>query len=132
MFQGIGSVVIVVEDLEQGIERYETIFGRGPDSRGGPADGSYRNAIFRFSDSVVELISPGGDEGPVARRLKTGGPGVYMMVMRVDDVGATVNELRDKGVRLLGDPGAGNEVKGQVFIHPASTGGVLIELASRD
>lgn len=131
MFQGVGAVVIVVDDLEAGVERYETIFGQNVDSRGGPADGSYRNAIFRFPGSVVELISPSGNEGPVARRLQTSGPGVYMMMMRVDDVAATVDELRAKGVRLLGDPGVGNEVTGQVFVHPAATGGVLIELASR-
>jgi hypothetical protein len=42
-----------------------------------------------------------------------------------------VTELRDKGVRLVGDPGPGNPVKGQVFVHPAFTGGVLTQLVQR-
>ena len=48
--------------------------------------------------------------------------------MRVDDVNQSVADLRDRGVRLVGDPGPSNPVTGQVFIHPSETGGVLTEL----
>ncbi len=48
--------------------------------------------------------------------------------MRVDDIDATLADLRAKDVRLIVDPGEGNEVKGQVFVHPAATGGVLMQL----
>jgi hypothetical protein len=51
--------------------------------------------------------------------------------MQVDDLQATLTELRDKGVRLVGDPGPGKPVQGQVFIHPSMTGGVLTQLVQR-
>ena len=51
--------------------------------------------------------------------------------MKVDDTAATVAELRHKGIRLVGDPGPGNPVKGKVFIHPSVTGGVLTQLVQR-
>jgi hypothetical protein len=51
--------------------------------------------------------------------------------MNVDDIDATLTKLRDAGIRLVGDPGPGNPVKGQVFIHPAMTGGVLTQLVQR-
>ena len=53
------------------------------------------------------------------------------IAMKVDDIDATLTELREKGIRLVGDPGPGNPVKGQVFIHPSVTGGVLTQLVQR-
>ena len=53
------------------------------------------------------------------------------MAMKVDDLDKTLAALREKGVRLVGDPGPGNPVRGQVFIHPAETGGVLTQLVQR-
>ena len=59
------------------------------------------------------------------------GEGVHLVAMRVDDIDATLTKLRDEGIRLVGDPGAGNPVKGQVFIHPSMTGGVLTQIIQR-
>jgi hypothetical protein len=67
----------------------------------------------------------------VARRLSQSGDGVYLMAMRVDNIEQTLSELRAKGVRLLGDPGPGKPVTGQVFIHPASASGVLTQIIHR-
>ena len=88
-------------------------------------------AFFRFGDSYIELVSNTGDAGPIAKRLAEQGEGVHLVAMKVDDIDATVAELREKGIRLVGDPGPGNPVKGQVFIHPSVTGGVLTQLVQR-
>ena len=130
MFEGIDHVVIAVEDLSQGIEQYETIFGKSVDRSGEPEGAGFTNAFFDFEFTKVELVSPTSDQGPIANRLKSAGGGMYLMAMRVDDVDATVADLRGKGVRLIGDPGEGNPVTGQVFIHPASAGGVLLQIVS--
>jgi hypothetical protein len=53
------------------------------------------------------------------------------MAMAVDDIDATLADLRAKEVRLVGDPGEGNPVKGQLFVHPSFTGGVLTQLVQR-
>lgn len=128
MFQGIDHVVIAVADLQRGIEQYEAIFGVDVSRTGEPPGAGFKNAYFDFEHTQVELVSPTDDKGPVGRRIAASGEGVYLMAMRVDDVDATVNELRAKGVRLIGDPGEGNPVQGQVFVHPAASGGVLLQI----
>lgn len=132
MIKGVDHVVIAVKDLDAAIMQYETIYGVAVGERGEPAGAGFKNAFFRFGgDSFVELVSPTSDQGPVAKRIAGGGEGVYLMALAVDDLQATLTDLRAKGVRLLGDPGPGNPVKGQVFIHPGAAGGVLTQLVQR-
>lgn len=128
MFQGIDHVVIAVEDLQQGIKQYEAIFGRGADRTGEPPGAGFTNAFFDFSGTQIELVAPTDETGPIGRRIKASGGGVHLIAMRVDDVEATVKQLRDAGVRLIGDPGEGNPVKGAVFVHPAASSGVLLQI----
>ncbi len=128
MFQGIDHVVIAVEELQQGIEQYQAIFGRSVDRTGEPPGAGFTNAFFDFPETKVELVAPTDETGPVGRRVKASGGGMYLMAMRVDDVDATVEQLRDAGVRLIGDPGGGNPVTGAVFVHPAASNGVLLQI----
>ena len=52
------------------------------------------------------------------------------MALRVDDVESTVADLRTKGVPLIGDPGEGKPIQGQVFVHPKAAGGVLVQITA--
>ncbi len=132
MFQGIDHVVIAVTDLDAGIAQYEKVYGVKATDVGEPAGAGFTNAYFRFGGtSYVELVSPTNDTGPVGRRVASSGEGVYLVALQVDDLTATLQELRDKGVRLLGDPGPNQPVTGQVFIHPSETKGVLTQLVQR-
>ena len=131
MFKGVDHVVIAVKDMEASIAKYEAIYGQPLSDRGEPPGAGFTTAFFRFADSYIELVCPTSDAGPVAKRLADSGEGVYMIAMKVDDVDATLGNLRAKSVRLIGDPGPGNPVKGQVFVHPAGTGGVLTQLVQR-
>jgi methylmalonyl-CoA/ethylmalonyl-CoA epimerase len=131
MIKGVDHVVIAVKDLDESIKQYETIYGVPATDRGEPPGAGFKNAYFRLGDTYVELVSPTGDAGPVARRVSTSGDGVYLIAVRVDDLAKSVAELREKGVRLLGDPGPDKPITGQVFIHPASAGGVLTQLVQR-
>ncbi|HJM88798.1 MAG TPA: VOC family protein [Dehalococcoidia bacterium] len=130
MFEGIDHIVIAVEDLDAAVAQYEAIFGQ-PVGRTGelPAAG-FNQAFFEFGDTEVELVAPTSDEGPIANRVKNGG-GVHLLAMRVDDVDVALAGMREKGVRLIGDPGEGNPVTGQVFVHPASSGGVLVQIVGK-
>lgn len=130
MFEGVDHIVIAVTDLEAGIKQYEAILGV-PVSRRGKATG-FDNAHFDMPDkTMIELVSPTDETGPVARKLQNTGQGIHLMAVRVDDIDATVTRLRGAGVRLIGDPGEGNPVKGQVFVHPAHAGGVLTQIVQR-
>lgn len=131
MFNGVDHVVIAVKDLDAAIGRYETIYGTNVSDRSEAPAAGMAMAFFRFGESYIELVSATGDQGPIAKRLAEQGEGVHLVAMKVDDIEATLNRLREAGIRLVGDPGAGNPVKGQVFIHPSVTGGVLTQIIQR-
>jgi methylmalonyl-CoA epimerase len=128
MFKGVDHVVIAVKDLDAAVARYETIYGAPVSERREAEAAGMKMAFFRQGESFVELVSNLGEGGPIAKRLADRGEGVHLIAMKVEDIAKAVEELRGKGVRLVGDPGPGNPIKGQVFIHPQETGGVLTQL----
>jgi methylmalonyl-CoA epimerase len=79
-------------------------------------------------ESRLELLEPSAPDSPIAKFLEKRGPGLHHVALRVPDLNAAVERLRASGARLLNEPrpGAGGHL--YVFIHPASTGGVLMEL----
>ncbi len=131
MFKGVDHIVVAVKDLDASIGRYETIYGTEVSDRSEAPQAGMKMAFFRFGDSYVELVSNLGSDGPIAKRLEDRGEGVHLIAMKVDDLEKTLAELREKGVRLVGDPGPGNPIRGQVFVHPSFTGGVLTQLVQR-
>lgn len=131
MFKGVDHVVIAVKDIDAAVGRYESIYGTPVSDRSESAPANMKMAFFRFGESYVELVTNINEGGPIHKRLTETGEGIHLMAMKVDDLEKTVAELREKGIRLVGDPGAGNPIKGQIFIHPAMTGGVLTQLVQR-
>ncbi len=131
MFLGVDHVVIAVKDLDGAVGRYESIYGAKVSDRSEAPAAGMAMAFFRFDSSYLELVTATSDQGPIAKRLAEMGEGVHLVAMRVDDLDKTLVDLRAKGIRLVGDPGPGNPVTGQVFIHPSVTGGVLTQLVQR-
>ncbi|WP_049898368.1 methylmalonyl-CoA epimerase [Halococcus agarilyticus] len=78
--------------------------------------------------SYFELLEPLDGEGAIARYLDRSGPGIHHLALETDDIAAALDRAREHGVELIDDEpreGAwGHEV---AFLHPGSTGGVLIE-----
>lgn len=85
-------------------------------------------AMLPAGDARIELLEPLDPTSTIAKFLEKRGPGIHHIAMRVPDLNATIQRLETAGVRLLGQPqrGAGGHL--YVFVHPASTGGVLWEL----
>jgi methylmalonyl-CoA epimerase len=78
----------------------------------------------------LELLEPTSETSPIAKFLKTRGPGIHHICLRVDNIKSTCENLRKKNVRLIYDePRVGAHNRLINFVHPASTGGVLIELS---
>jgi methylmalonyl-CoA/ethylmalonyl-CoA epimerase len=86
-----------------------------------------RVVFLEFGDSYFELLEP-VEEGTISRFLDRNGPGIHHVALETDDVEDALDAARDHGVELIDDesrPGAwGHDV---AFLHPKSTGGVLIE-----
>jgi|TARA_B100001741_G_scaffold276982_1_gene248146 methylmalonyl-CoA/ethylmalonyl-CoA epimerase len=78
----------------------------------------------------IELLEPTGKETPIGRFLEKRGPGVQQICIRVDDINSTLNYLIEAGIELIDKtPKKGANGALIAFVHPKSTGGVLVELS---
>ena len=88
-----------------------------------------RVAMLPLGESRVELLEPTSEDSPISKFLAKRGPGIHHLAVRVQDIRASLAELKEKGARLIDEEprtGAGGCLV--AFIHPSSTGGVLLEL----
>jgi len=86
-------------------------------------------AMIPVGESRIELLEPTSETSAVARFLAKRGEGLHHVCLRVPDLKAAVDRLKRDGVRLVSEEikvGAGGHR--YVFVHPQSTGGVLMEL----
>ena len=81
------------------------------------------------SPTRIELLEPLGPDTPVGRFISSRGAGIQQLAIRVDDIEGTIALLVESGVRMVDEcPKDGTEGSRIAFIHPSSTGGVLVEL----
>jgi methylmalonyl-CoA/ethylmalonyl-CoA epimerase len=132
MVQKIDHVVIAVNDLNEGMAQYEKTLGMKPSRLGDYPKNGFKSAFYDLpGGGFLELIQPTDATGPVAKGLAARGEGVYLVALAVNDLAAEVAAMRERGVRLIGDPGPGQPITGMVFVHPRETKGVLMQLVQR-
>ena len=86
-------------------------------------------AFLPTGQSEIELVEPTTDTSGIARYMNKRGPGMHHICFEVDDIQETLAQLKAKGVQLINkEPTIGAGGKKIAFIHPKSTGGVLVEL----
>ena len=88
-----------------------------------------RVAMLPLGESRIELLEPTSEDSPIARFLAKRGEGLHHISLRVRDLEGTVERMKQSGTRFVSDQikiGAGGHR--YVFVHPASAGGVLLEL----
>lgn len=132
MVQRLDHVVIAVNDLNEGMAQYEKTLGMKPSRTGEYPQQGFKSAFYDLpGGGFLELIQPTDATGPVAKGLAARGEGVYLVALAVNDLAAEVAAMRERGVRLIGDPGPGQPITGMVFVHPRETKGVLLQLVQR-
>jgi methylmalonyl-CoA/ethylmalonyl-CoA epimerase len=126
----LDHIGIAVESLEEGAKFYRSL-GFKQMSVEVVAGEKVKVGMFELAnESRIELLEPTADDSPVARFLAKRGPGIHHICLKVTDIHATLTSLRNAGVALINEEpvnGAHNCLI--AFIHPKSTGGVLIELS---
>lgn len=88
-----------------------------------------RLAMVPLGESRIELLEALAADTPIGRFLAKRGEGLHHVAIRVDDLAGTVEKLKSEGTRFISDEikvGAGGHL--YCFVHPSSTGGVLLEL----
>jgi methylmalonyl-CoA/ethylmalonyl-CoA epimerase len=117
---------IATRDADELAAQYESLLG-APVAHVEEFDGM--SVVFlEFGDSYFELLEPLDDEGAIASYLDRNGPGIHHLALATDDIEGALDTAREEGVELVDEEpreGAwGHEV---AFLHPGSTGGVLLE-----
>jgi len=125
----IDHIGIAVRSIDEAKKTYEALGLTVESVEEVPAEG-VRVAMIRCGESRIELLEPTSEDSPVAKFLAKRGPGMHHLCLASDDVRADDARLRDGGFDVLRDEptrgAGGHEVQ---FVHPKSTGGVLLELA---
>ena len=88
--------------------------------------------IYDTGRGKVELLEAMGSGTPLGKFLDNRGAGIHHVCFEVDDISSAIKELKEYNIQVLSDnPTTGAEGYKVVFIHPKSTGGVLVELAEK-
>ena len=93
-------------------------------------DQGVRVVSLSMGESKLELTEPLAPDSPVGRFISKRGQGLHHIALTVADLAGTLRRLETEGVQLIDrEPRVGAEGKLIAFLHPRSTGGVLVELS---
>jgi len=130
MIKRVDHIAIAVPSVEEAARFYEEALGlklggvevvEGMDTKVG---------FFQIGETRIELVEPTKEGTALDKFLASRGPGIHHICFEVEDIEEALRTLKERGVRLVDEeprPGAHGTRVG--FIHPKSTGGVLIELS---
>ena len=119
-------LVVRVGDLDEGIATYRDALGLTLDRTDESEALGIKQAFFNLPDgSFIEVVAPINAESAVGQALDKRGEGIHTVAFAVDDLDAACAKLKAGGARLIGEGGA------QVFVHPKSTHGVLLQLSAK-
>ncbi|MEO8946526.1 MAG: methylmalonyl-CoA epimerase [Gemmatimonadaceae bacterium] len=124
----IAHVGIAVESLQTILPFFRDVLGM-PEVPLSDSDGA-RIAAVRSGESLIEFLEPAAPDTPIGKYLAKRGAGIHHICVAVDDIDAVLARCRAAGVRLIDEtPRLGAEGKRIAFLHPQSTGGILVELS---
>ncbi|MBW2607250.1 MAG: methylmalonyl-CoA epimerase [Deltaproteobacteria bacterium] len=128
----IDHIGIAVNSIETGKRFWKDILGLDFEGSETVEEQKVTTAFFPVGDSEVELLESIDPDGPIARYLEKKGEGIQHIAFCVDNVEASLKELKEKGIRLIDEkPRKGAGGAKIAFLHPKSTNGVLVELCER-
>jgi methylmalonyl-CoA epimerase len=123
---GFDHVVVRVKDFDTGVATYRDALGLELDRTAESDALGIKQAFFNLPDGgFLEVVAPTSPESAVGRAVENRGEGIHTFAMAVDDLAATVEALKGNDVQLIGEGGP------QVFVHPKSAHGVLLQLTQK-
>jgi methylmalonyl-CoA epimerase len=124
----IDHLGIAVRSLDAALDFYEKQLGFEVGLRETVEQERVHVAMLPAGGPRIELLEASGPDSVIAKFIEKRGEGLHHVAVKVPDLNAAVARLKSGGARLLNDPrpGAGGHL--YVFVHPSSTGGVLLEL----
>jgi methylmalonyl-CoA epimerase len=127
MIRGLDHIAVAVRRIEDRLRLWESLgLARGDEKR---VDSEGVRVLFLpVGNTRIELLEPVAADTPVGRFLARRGEGIHHVCFRVDSVQQTVATLERAGLKAVGGIRTGADGRPVAFLHPRSTGGVLVEL----
>lgn len=124
----IDHLGIAVKSLEQALKFYAGDLGMSVTHREVVEHEKVSVAMLDAGESRLELLEATSPESAIARHIGKRGEGIHHLALKVKDFAQVIERMKASGARLLNEPRQGAGGHTYVFLHPASTGGVLLEL----
>ncbi len=133
-FKKIDHIGIAVPNLEEAVAVYTHLLGKSPEHFEEVAEQKAKTAFFAVDDTNLELLQSTSPEGPIGKFIEknNGRGGIHHICVKVDDIEKVLEEYKKQGIQLIDQkPRIGAHGKKIAFVHPKSTGGVLLELSQK-
>ena len=128
----IEHIGIAVEDIEDRSPFWENILGIKHSSTETVEHEGVKTDIYDTGSGKVELLKSISGDSTIEKFLNKKGEGIHHVCFQVDNIYQAINELKENNISIVSEkPSIGAEGYKIVFIHPKSTGGVLVELAEK-
>ena len=130
----VDHIGIAVTNLEEPKKFYTEMLGMKASGEEVVEEQKVKVCFIPSGDSELELLESTSPDGPIAKFIeKNGGRnGIQHIALRVDNIEQTIADLIAKGVRMIDEkPRYGAGGSSIAFVHPKSTGGILVELCQR-
>ncbi|MDK2980817.1 MAG: methylmalonyl-CoA/ethylmalonyl-CoA epimerase [Chloroflexota bacterium] len=124
----INHIAVAVNDIESALLFWQEALGLKLDHTEEVESQKAKVAFLPVGESEVELVQPTSMDTGTAKFLAERGPGMHHLCFEVDDIEGMLAQLKAKGVRLINETPLALEGRRMAFVHPKSTGGVLVEL----
>ena len=131
MITKFNHVAIVVPDLDAAKKKYKEVLGANVSEICNYIEHGVSVVFIELENTKIELMHPYGESSPISKFLENNKNGsIHHICIEVKDIKNAVDELKKKGVRILGDetPKRGAHNKPVIFLHPKDFYGTLIEL----
>ena len=128
----VDHIGIAVKDIEQAKKFYTEFLGMKALGDEVVEELKVRVCFIPCDDSEIELLESTSPDGPIAKHIEKKGEGIQHIALRVDNIEAAIADLMAKGVRMIDEkPRYGAGGAKIAFVHPKSTGGILLEISER-
>ncbi len=125
----VDHLAVVVSDMDAALAFWRDALGLTLEATETNAEEAVDVAFLPVGESRIELLQPTDDESGIAKYLAKRGPGMHHICLAVEDIAVTMAQLAKAGVELINDtPKTRDDGTRYAFVHPRSTGGVLLEL----
>jgi len=128
MIKKFNHIAIAVGNLENSTAVFEKLFGKKCDMTVEVAEQKVKVAMFDINGVLFEIIQATDMNTPVAQFVDNRGDALHHISFSVDDVQKTIDDFSKDGFRMIDSkPRMGAEGKPMAFMHPKSSGGILVE-----